>query len=82
MKKFLATLCIVGLLSGCTERTEFGECIGVQEDKDPSLVYRVSKWNVAMAIIFFGTAFVPIIVGFWELSCPVAKKPTYKGDVK
>lgn len=75
MKKFITALCIAGsLATGCDSRTEYGECVGVNDEKDPTLVYRTSKWNVTMGILFLSTIVAPVLVVFCELACPVAKK--------
>lgn len=65
------------LASACTSRTEYGTCLGLDDDdrKDPALVYDVSVWNVVLAVIFVETIIVPLWVAFKETSCPVARKP-------
>jgi hypothetical protein len=76
MKKILPFILLAAVFAtGCTERTEFGRCIGVAGDKDPELAYDVSGWNIAMAVIFSETIVVPIVVLANETSCPVARKP-------
>lgn len=72
--KLTAVLLIAALLAGCTSKTEFGDCIGIADDKKPDLQYKVSAWNVFLAIIFVETIFVPIMVLSDNTSCPVAKK--------
>jgi hypothetical protein len=73
-KRILIASILAVLLAGCTSRTEFGECIGIADDKDQRLVYKVSAWNVAMAAIFVETIVVPVVVVANEAVCPVAKK--------
>jgi hypothetical protein len=76
MKKTIATALMLMLLAGCTSRTGYGECIGAFDDKQPDLQYKVSGWNLALAIIFSETIVVPVVVVASETSCPVAaKKP-------
>ena len=65
---------IASMLAGCTSRTEFGACVGVADDKDPALEYKVSKWNAFLCVIFIETIIVPIWILVDEVSCPVAKK--------
>jgi hypothetical protein len=74
MKKFIALSALVALLTGCTSRTEYGECIGVLQDKKPDLEYKLSGWNTFLAVIFSETIIVPVMVVANEHSCPVAKK--------
>lgn len=66
---------LAALLAGCTTSTEFGECVGIaDDDRDPGLVYKLSAWNIVLAVIFCETIVVPVIVIADEISCPVAKK--------
>jgi len=74
MKKVLLALVAVAMLAGCTQRTEHGACIGVTEDKDPALTYKVSAWNVFLGIIFVETIIVPLVVVFDNIQCPSGKK--------
>ena len=71
MKKFLIA-CL--LLSGCTQSTLHGPCVGVVDAKDPNLTYTLSYWNVAMGFIFSGTIIVPAIVVLKDLECPTGAK--------
>lgn len=79
MKKLVLIVLIafIALLSaGCTSRTDFGECIGAFEDKDPTLNYKLSVWNTAMAVIFVETIVVPVVVVANEAICPESRKVT------
>jgi len=73
MKKFLVIM-VLALLSGCTTRTEYGQCVGVIEDRDPKLVYKLSIWNTVLAIVFSETIFVPIVVLANSTLCPEGTK--------
>ena len=73
MKTILALL-MVAMLAGCTTETEFGKCIGLGEDKNPALVYKVSGWNVFLGIIGIELIYPPIAVLVDSLFCPVAKR--------
>jgi hypothetical protein len=76
MKKMIAAALMLALLTGCTSRTPYGQCIGAFDEKAPDVQYKVDGWNLAMAIIFFETVVVPVVVVATELRCPVAtKKP-------
>lgn len=73
MKSLLVVLMVV-LLAGCTSRTEFGECIGLSDERVPGLVYKVSAWNLFVAIIGFEMIAPPIFVAVDETFCPIGKK--------
>lgn len=71
----LAAMLALGLAqSACTSSTAYGECLGVNEDQDTGLRYKVSAENVVLAAIFSETIFVPIIVVVNETYCPVGRK--------
>jgi len=71
MKKLLLIICI--LVTGCTSKTEFGPCIGINQEKKPDLRYEYSGWNIAMGVIFAELIAPPIVVVLNELQCPVEK---------
>lgn len=66
--------CMVALLAGCTTRTQYGECVGIGDDKNPTLHYKADVWNVFLGIVFVETVIVPLVVVFDELECPVGVK--------
>lgn len=70
--KYLLFLAL--FLAGCTSKTDYGPCIGVMDDKNPLLRYKVSTWNVVLAVVFSETLFVPILVLVNQTSCPVGVK--------
>jgi hypothetical protein len=74
MKKIILCAAIAILAAGCTTKTEYGECIGVLQDKKPDLEYKLSGWNTFLAIVFSETIVVPIVVVADEFQCPVGKK--------
>ena len=74
MKKILMIACMVALLAGCTTRTQYGECVGIGDDKNPTLHYKADVWNVFLGIVFVETVIVPLVVVFDELECPVGVK--------
>ena len=74
MKKILLVATMVALLSGCTSSTQYGSCIGIADDKEPNLQYKLSVWNTFLAIIFSETIVVPIVVLANETYCPVGVK--------
>ncbi len=73
MKILLAILAVV-VLSSCTERTEFGECIGAFDDKNPELIYKVSVNNVVWGILGGELIAPPIVVLVDQTHCPVGRK--------
>jgi hypothetical protein len=74
MKKILLIALAAVLLAGCTSRTEYGQCVGLSDDKDPALHYKVSIWNAFLSVVFVETIIVPIIVVVDEIECPVGKR--------
>lgn len=76
MKKSVLLAAIVALaLAGCETETRFGQCVGITDDKDPTLVYRLSARNVILGIVGFEMIFPPVLVLASETYCPVAKRP-------
>ena len=74
MQKILLIALATVFLAGCTSRTEYGQCVGLGDDKNPALHYKVSVWNAFLGIVFVETVIVPIIVAVDELECPVGVK--------
>lgn len=73
MKYLLIALMI--LVSGCTSETKHGKCIGLDDEKDPKLVYDISTKNVILAALFSELAFIPpIVVLLTETYCPTGIK--------
>lgn len=71
MKRIFLALAIVALLSGCTKKTEYGDCIGAFDDRRPDLHYKADTGNVVLAIVFSETIIVPAVVVLDETMCPV-----------
>jgi hypothetical protein len=78
MKRVIALLALAALMSGCTSKNEFGECIGTFDDKKPGLEYKLSVWNTFLAVVFVETIVVPIVVVADEVRCPVTPAATGK----
>ena len=74
MKKMAAILLTVAILAGCTTRTDYGPCIGLADDKDTGLIYKVSAWNMFLGVFFFALIAPPIFVVVDSTFCPVGKK--------
>ena len=75
MKRIVMAICLMGLLAGCTESTEYGPCVGLADKPNPTLLYKTSAWNIIMGIIFCQTIVVPVVVIAGDFSCPYAKAP-------
>jgi hypothetical protein len=71
----LALVVAAALFTGCKGSTEFGECIGAFDEKDPGLTYKVSVWNATMGVLFVELIIPPIYVIADATLCPVARKP-------
>ena len=81
MKRFLlATVGLLILISffGCTKETQYGSCVGINDEKNPALIYKYSEDNIIISAIFIETVVVPVIVIFNELQCPVGVKEIKK----
>lgn len=74
MKTTLCAAMMVILMAGCTTRTDYGPCIGLADDKDPALIYKVSAWNIFLGVLGFSLIAPPIYVVVDSTFCPVAKK--------
>lgn len=74
MKKLLLAATILALLNGCTTSTTYGPCIGLADEKNPKLVYKVSAWNVFLAVVFLEFIYPPISVAMDSTFCPVGEK--------
>ena len=74
MKKIIWLLMCAAFITGCTAKTEYGECIGIQDDEKPELKYKVNTGNVILGVVFVETAIVPIVVLLDQFKCPIAKK--------
>lgn len=74
MKRILIVLAAALMLAACTSRTEHGDCVGIGEDKDPKLTYKLDTTNLVLGIVFVETIVVPVIVAVNETFCPVGKK--------
>ena len=59
---------------GCQSETKYGKCVGVDDPKEPNLIYKISVRNAILSIVFIETLITPIVVVVNELECPVAFK--------
>jgi hypothetical protein len=72
MKYLLIVLILLAV--GCTEKTAYGPCVGLNDKQDPSKIYKVDSNNLILGIVFFETVFVPVIVAVDELYCPIGDR--------
>lgn len=75
MKRTIAAILLLFALAGCTSSTEYGQCIGAFDDRDPKLTYKISVWNAFLGLFFAGTIIVPVWVIANETLCPEGRKP-------
>ncbi len=75
-RTILAIMLVLMTLTGCTSETEYGDCLGMQETKDPNLIYKVPTRNVVLGVIFIETIFVPAVVLLSETNCPIGRAPS------
>jgi len=80
MKKivFIILLALALVLPGCNRETPYGKCIGLADDKNPALNYKVDTWNAVMGIVFVETVIVPFVVLNDCIYCPVGAKEVSK----
>ena len=62
------------ILCGCTSKTEHGDCIGLNADKNPDLKYEYSVRNIFWGIVGFELIAPPLFVVFDQIQCPVGNK--------
>lgn len=76
VKKLLTLVFLLGMLSSCTERTKFGECVGMfeEEKRKPDLIYKADTGNLIVAVIFWEMIFPPVFVALDQTYCPVGVK--------
>lgn len=67
-------ICIALMTFSCASKTEFGNCVGINDTKDSKLNYEYSVRNIAVGIIFLEMIVPPLVVVFNKLECPVSKK--------
>ena len=72
MRRLLLPLLAVLALTACESSNKYGECVGLNDKKDPHLEYKFSVRNIVVSCIFVETIFVPAVTILTELECPVA----------
>lgn len=61
-------------LNGCTSTTDFGECIGMFDDRNPQLTYKLSGWNAFISIATMGLIVPPVLWMKNSTFCPTGIK--------
>lgn len=75
MKKLSTLTLAVLILTGCVSKTEFGQCVGVNEKQNPALEYKISAHNLIVGIVFVELIAPPIFVITDQFYCPVGIVP-------
>jgi len=76
MKKTLILAALAALvLTGCTDSTKYGKCIGILDKENPGLQYSVSTWNLVVDFLFSETVVVPVVGVLSEFKCPEGTIP-------
>lgn len=66
------------LFSGCEKENQYGKCVGIDEDKNPNLTYKISTRNVILGVLFFEILIPPIVVLASETYCPTGYKQQFQ----
>lgn len=73
--KFALLITILLTVSSCTSTTEFGECVGFDdEDRNPNLIYKVSVRNAFWSFLGIETIIAPILWATDFVYCPIGHK--------
>jgi hypothetical protein len=64
----------VVVFTGCVSSTKYGQCVGISDDKDPALQYKLSVRNAVIGVFLAETIIVPVVVLVNEIQCPVGVK--------
>ena len=74
MKTIIMSIFVLALLTGCTESTEFGECIGLSDEEEPNLKYKISVRNAIWSFLAVETVIAPVLWATDFAKCPVARR--------
>lgn len=72
--KYKILIAMTLLLSGCEDKTDFGRCVGLLDERDPALKWKVSTANALAGAILIETVMVPVYVLLERTYCPVGRK--------
>lgn len=63
------------LLAGCKGHTDYGECVGLDDDeKVKGLIYKFSVRNAVWSVVGFETIIAPILWMTDYARCPVGRE--------
>lgn len=74
---FIVTLLAALILLFATTyktNTDFGECVGLGQQKVDSLVYEPNVGNILIGVVGFETLIIPAYIALTSLECPVGTK--------
>jgi hypothetical protein len=77
VKNILLVAAFALALTSCTTQTPYGKCIGIDDDQEPTLRYKVSPWNAVVGVVFSETVIVPVYTVLKDIQCPVGKKDAH-----
>ena len=66
-----ATLALMSV--GCTSETAYGDCVGLDDNKNPELVYEVDTGNIVVGALLVETLVAPVYIALEEVYCPIGK---------
>lgn len=76
--KLIIPLFVITLLTACKSGVVVDgkkyDCVGLNQEKDSTLVYKYSTRNIVVGAIFIEIIAPPVIVVLNELQCPVKVK--------
>lgn len=73
--KYIFVALLILTATACTSKTEFGDCIGAFDEKDPSKVYKVSGMNIFWGAVGAELFFIPPIMVIKDQTlCPIGNK--------
>lgn len=76
MKKLIAIIALLSLITACKGSTDYGPCKGLSEAyDDENVVYEISVRNTFWSFIAVETVIAPVLWATSFARCPVAKKP-------
>lgn len=74
MKSDILIILLAILATSCHYSNRHGECIGLLDDGDPTLTYKVDTWNAVWTLVGSESIVPPVIWALECVSCPTGKK--------
>ena len=78
MKKLILVLSLSAFMFSCKGRSDLGECIGLTDDGESQLIYKVSVRNAFWSFVGLETIIAPILWFTDFAKCPVRIKELRK----